>query len=518
MIVSFNNLSGSGLIKDVNSELLSIDPFVWTEAINVRFKDGSIKKINGSEEIIQTLIPPHYITCIYPNNEMYFILVFSRTEAQCYYSGSWTNITRPSENYQYSNKNWQHTIINTFPIFNNGYDIPQVWKPALPGTTLENLPAFPKNMYCGIIRSFKSHLIAGNITDNTYNFPSRILWSGSALPGELPSTWDISDITNDAGYMDLSDTPGEIIDMKLLGDNLVIYKKKAMYLMYYIGGNNIFSIKQIFNNIGSVSIDCVCDVKGGHLVITEDDVIIHDGNSYKSIVDQRLRQTIFNAIDKISFKNCRVIPNYKQNEVWLCIPTHDELITSVYIFNYETNVWTTRTVLQTECLSAMPLDISIAEKINLVPETFNSSSSYVYDISKYYKYKQYMVLADLYHNRLLLLDSSSNREVGVDMISTVERKNINLSDDESIKIVKRIYPKMTKLSGTSNIVNFYIGTQMMRNEPIIWSPAMPFDIVTGYKLDFFATGRYISIRIESTTDIEWTIENFELEITSGGKW
>jgi hypothetical protein len=517
MIVSFNNLAGAGLVKDVNSELLPVDPFVWTEATNVRFKDGSIRKINGSEEIVSTPIPPHYIAFISPNNEMYFILVFSRTEVQCYYSGAWTNITRTSGNYQYSNVNWQHTVINTFPIFNNNYDRPQVWKPAMPGTPLIDLPSFPDNMYCGIIRAFKSHLIAGNITDNATNYPSRILWSGSALPGELPTTWDISDITNDAGYMDLSDTPGEIIDMKLLGDNLVIYKKKAMYLMYYIGGNNIFSIKQIFNNVGAVSKDCVCDVKGGHLVVTEDDIIIHDGNSYKSIVDQRLRQTIFNNIDQISFSNCHVVPNYKQNEVWLCIPTFNALITSVYIFNYETNVWTTRTVLPTECLSVMPLDISTASEFNLNPDTFNSAS-YIYDTSKYYKNKYFMVEADLTHWKLVLLDSTSNQEVGVNMLSTVERKNINLSDDESIKIVKRIYPKMSKLSGTSNIVNFYIGTQMMRNEPIIWSPAMPFDIVTGYKLDFFATGRWISIRIESTTDIEWTMENFELEISSGGKW
>lgn len=516
MILSFNQLASAGLIKDTNNELLPTEPFVWTEAINVRFKDGSVRKINGSESVFTTPIVPYYAAYISDNQHDY-IVIAGQTKIYSYYSGAWTDITNVVADYNPSANNWQFTVINTFPVFNNTVDVPQVWSPALPGTPLINLPEWPVDTRCGIMRSFKAYLIAGNIKDNATMYPTRVWWSGSALPGALPTSWDVTDPTEDAGYTDLSDTPGAIVDMKILGDNLIIYKQRAVYMMYYVGGNNIFSIKQIFNNIGTISKDCICEVKGQHLVITMDDIIMTDGNSYKSIVDGRLRQTIFNSINLNASMNCHVVPNYKQSEVWICVPTTGTYTTLVYIFNYETSTWTTRSVSATPCIATMPLDISTAATFNASTSTYNSAN-YIYDLSQYYKSKYFMTMVDTANNRLLLLDSTSNTEVGTNMTVTIERKNIKLAEDESIKIVKRIWPKMTKLSGTSDIVNFYIGTQLTRNGTISWSAAMPFNITTGDKLDFFATGRWLSIRIESTTDIDWTIENFELDVVSGGKW
>lgn len=524
MIVSFNQLANVGLVKDVNSELLPTQPFAWTEAQNIRFKDGSASKIGGSEIIISTPVAPYFLTRVpTPDGSLYIIGGANK----CYslYGNGWYNITRQvsGADYDYNasyDSNWQSCVLNTFPILNNGNDAPQQWKPLNPSEPLIPLTGWPTNTTTKIIRSFKAYLIAGNIIGSAgETYPSRLMWSGAALPGGLPTSWDATDLTQDAGYFDLADTPGPIIDMKVLGDNLIVYKDKATYILQYIGGNNIFAIKTQFFNTGVIAANCVAEVKGGHLVLTADDIISTDGNSYKSIIDGRLRTYLFTTINPNATNKCFVVPNYKYNEVWFCIPTGTNTTPNIaYIFNYETSVWTTRTLPSTPYICSDVLDLATSSSFDSYSSTTFDSASFAYNNSVYNRASQSLMMVDTTNSRLVLLDSNLNTELGTNMYTVLERKNITLDDDENIKTIKRIWPKMTLISGTTSSVNFYIGSQMKRNESITWNGPYAFDITSGDKIDCFVTGRWLSIKIESNTDIRWSIENFELDTVSGGKW
>lgn len=101
-------------------------------------------------------------------------------------------------------------------------------------------------------------------------------WSGAADPDSLPSTWDYTDPTNDAGQIPLSDSPGAVIDALELGDSLIIYKQRATYQMSYIGGNDIFGFQKIFPTTGMLAARCGCAIDNYHFVVTTDDVIVHD--------------------------------------------------------------------------------------------------------------------------------------------------------------------------------------------------------------------------------------------------
>lgn len=515
-IASINNLTG-GLVKDTNPELLPIDPLVWTTANNVRFTDKSISKITGSENVITTPISPYYTTVI-DDGEKSVIISCGKTKIYAYYSGTWNDITNEVSDYISTTNNWQHTTINSFPIFNNTVNRPQAWTQIEPSQKLVDLEGWPTDASCSVIRAFKAYLIAGNLTENSTIYNTRIRWSGSAIPGALPTTWDETDLTNDAGYIDLSDTPGAIIDMKILGDNLIIYKQRSTYLMMYIGGNNIFAIKQVFNNIGALSKDCICDVNGKHLVVTVDDVILTDGNGYNSIIEGKLRKYLFNIINKQALSACYVTPYYKYSEVWICVPAGSATIANIaIIYNYATGSWSTRTLNALPFISQVPLDISTALSFNASTTAFNDSN-YAYNLSQYQLNQYFLVASDPTNSKLVLLETAVSTDVGVNMIATAERVNISLNDDQTVKVIKRLYPKMTKVSGAGNIINFYIGTQMKRNDSIIWTDALPFDIINDYKIDLFASGKFISLRIESTGDINWTMENIDVEFVSGGMW
>lgn len=523
MILSFNQLSTVGIVKDVNSELIPIEPMAWTEAQNIRFKDGSVRKIGGSEVLLTTPIVPYFMTRVAIDSSSFY-LIGGATKFYVYYSGNYYNITRQTASvdvdYTVSTDNiWQSTELNGFPVMNNGVDVPQAWTTLNPSVKLTNLDAWPTNTRCAVMRSFKAYLLAGDITIDDDRYPARLMWSGAALPGGLPTTWDPADTTQDAGYIDLSDTPGAIIDMKVLGDNLIVYKQRATYILQYVGGNDIFVIKTQFLNIGAVASDCIAEVNGQHLVLTTDDIILTDGNSYKSIVDGRLRYYFFNSIAGDIVRRSFVVPNYRYSEIWVCVPINTTTYPNIaYIYNYETGVWSTRTLTQTPFIASGLLDIPNSGTFDSYNTTIFNNATFAYDKSKYNRITTLLASMDQTNSRITLLDSTVNLEIASNMSVILERKNIKLGDDESVKTVKRIWPKMTHNSGASQTVDFYVGSQMKRNDAITWYGPYTFNIVTGDKIDLFVTGRYISFKVQSNSDIDWTFENFELEIVSGGKW
>lgn len=523
MILSFDQLASGGLNKDANNELLPIQPFVWTEAQNVRFKDGSVKKMGGSEVIIATPIVPYFSTRIVNGSNAYY-LIGGLNKFYVNYSGANYNITRQtsSVDVDYSgsaDNNWTYTILNTFPIFNNGVDAPQAWTSLSHTTKLSNLATWPASTTCGIMRSFKAYLIAGNITTSTAKYPNRIMWSGAAAPGGLPTTWDPTDVTQDAGYIDLSDTPDEIVDFKVLGDNLIVYKLHATYILQYVGGNSIFAIKTQFFNTGALSKNCIAEVKGRHLVLTTDDIIMTDGNAMNSIIDGSLKNTIFASVKSDIMTRSFVVPNYRNSEIWICVPSGTTTYPNIaYIYNYENQTWTTRTLTQTPWISAGFLDIPTVGTYDSYNTTIFNDATFNYDSSKYNKTSMLLTLVDTANSQLVLVDSNVNKELTVPMTCIVERKNIRISDDQSVKTVKRIWPKMSYASGIDSHVQFYIGTQMKPNDAITWNGPYLFDIVNDTSVDLFVTGRYISIRIRSNTDISWTLENLDIDIATGGRW
>lgn len=173
-VASFNNLSSIGLIKDINPRTLPTDDkigFAWSDVQNFRFKDGVVEKMYGYETLIDTssTITPYYYTRI-SNDTQSFYVYCGLNKIYTYYANSHYNITRQSAavdvNYSASSNNqWNHTILNGFPVFNNGTDIPQVWNPINQSTRLINYASWPTNYKAEVIRSYKAYLIALNITD-----------------------------------------------------------------------------------------------------------------------------------------------------------------------------------------------------------------------------------------------------------------------------------------------------------------------------------------------------------------
>ncbi|MDO6575225.1 hypothetical protein, partial [Staphylococcus pasteuri_A] len=63
-------------------------------------------------------------------------------------------------------------------------------------------------------------------------------------------SWDETDVTIDAGEVDVAETPDYLVDALQLGDTLILYKQRSAYVMRLIGQPYIFQVQKLPGDAG----------------------------------------------------------------------------------------------------------------------------------------------------------------------------------------------------------------------------------------------------------------------------
>lgn len=527
-IIPFNNIGSLGLITSLDSENLPADNktgFAWSDIKNMRFKNGNVQKMAGYSPLIDPAITPYYTTRISDISGASHYVYCGLNKVYVRYQSSHYNLTRQTTGTDVDYNatiydKWNTCVLNGLLILNNKNDTPQVWSPIDRNTRLVNMSNWPTGYKTEVIRSFKAYLIALDVTNNSgTRDTNKVKWSAAALPAALPASWDITDPTNDAGEISLPDD-GYIVDCLELNDYNIIYKNKSTYLMTYVGGNEVFSFKKIFTNIGMLSKNCAVHINGKHFVVTNDDVIVHDGMNYSSVIDGLNRADLFDNINPNTYKNAFCVPNYANDEVWVCYPTGSAVFpNAVMSFNYKNNTWSKRTIPETPWISSGFIDLISSDKWTDLTSTTWDSMSGVWDSTNYNTSSFSLSMVVPEDDQIYLIDKADLTDNGVPTQCFVERQNIYIADVQSIKLVKRIWPKVQKINNSSNsVINVYVGSSNTRGGAVSWNGPYPFDINNDNKIDCFVSGRYISIKFASTSDVSWKLSGFDMEVITKGSW
>jgi len=527
-IVSFNNIASLGIAKDPVPVTLPANDkvgFAWTDAMNMRFKDGYITKMPGYELLFNCSVAPYFSSRIDYTGATSIYLYAGLSKVYCMHNGTHYNITRQTTGVDvdyHADKDhmWNMTTLNNFPVLTNLADTPQAWTNVGPSNRLVNLPNWPTNYLAKVIRSYKAYLIALDVTNSLGNRNKNLIkWSTGALPGALPTTWDISDPTADAGEYQFSDSDGWLVDCLPLNDFNIIYKNSSTYIMSYVGGTEIFSIRKIFPSVGLLAPNCAAFFKGKHFAVTSDDVIVHDGFQYQSVIDGKNKRYLFKNINPNSIDRTFVVPNYENAEMWICFPTGSSTYAnSALIFNYETGVWTRRALPETSHISSGFIDITDSVTWQAASTTW-ANTNVPWDKSRYNKISWSLSMCVPTDSKIYLIDKSNIiNDNNIPAYAYLERINFPLSDDQHMKFVKRIWLKTNKVTGSNDIINVHVGTSLTTTGEPVWQGPYTFNTVTDDKLDCLCFGRYISIRISTSTDLVWELHGFDVEVDNKGKW
>ena len=508
-----------GINKDLGQESLPLGAV--TDASNVRFREGYAELFLGQTEVYTTApIAPYQAFPVRVGSTIYW-LVLGANKAYCV-TGSpatWTNLTRQTAgvdvNYAAAlDTLWNGGVLNGVPVVNNGVDVPQYWSTISTGTKLAALPNFPANTICRVIRPFQNYLFAFNLTVSGTNYPHRVLWSHPADPGSVPSSWDVTDATKDAGQFDL-EGPSFLVDALPLGSSLIIYKQQSTHICTYAGAGAIWSIRPLFSSSGMLGPDCGVEIDGAHYVLTQSDVIRHNGVQIQSILDKATRRWLFQNIDTSYYDRCFVTKNTYFNEVWICFPELGQTsCTKALIYNYKDGTTTFRDLPSITSAQVGQVDQSASDTWASDSAAWNSDLT-AWNSNEFGAQAQRVMMCAPGRPALVLADSGT-QFFGSYITAYIERTNISLDAPTSVKTMVRLRPVVKAPTGT--VLTFRLGGAMDAYGPVTWSDPVTYTVGTDVSVDAFATGRELAYRIDITAAYAARIERIDIEVVPGGEW
>lgn len=516
-ILSVPNCGSAGVIKDLSKH--DLPPNAWTDARNIRFLDGMTSQFLGHDPVYGTpTVSPLHVLLATSGATRYLVYAGAgKVYCASVSAGvaTHTNITRAAGgDYTGSANAWTSCSLSGIPILNPGntVDPPQQWSlaPASPLTALSNWPA---NTYCKSIRAYKNFLVALNITKTTTNYPFMVKWSHPADPGAVPASWDPTDTTKDAGEFDLAEGGDAIVDGLQLRDSFLIYKERSVWRMDFVGGPYVFRFTKVIANAGALNRNCIVEVNGIHVVLTNSDVIVHDGNQPQSVLDKATRRHLFTDMDATYKSLAFVVANPFFNEVLICYPAVGSTVCDrAMVWNYVDKTVSFRDLPNVYHATTGAVDSSTndAWSADSLPWSADlgrwGSGGLVPEFAR--------VIMASSAPALYMLDSSAAFN-GVIPDAYVERVGLNLGDQTKIKTIKRVRPRITGNVGET--VKVYIGAQDDPYEDPTYTETT-YTIGSTVACDCFVSGRYLAIKFGTGSAYNWRMDSYDIEFDQVGDW
>ena len=529
-LITFPFGDSPGIARDI--EPYRLPAGIWSDGRNMLFKERRAVKAFGWETFISSLTIAARGLFFCPLNSEALWIYPGLADVRAFdIEGTTAEITRVSGDYTGGEFNkWTFAYLHGLGILNNGADTPQLWSPPSLATKLVDLTNWPASTTARTVRSFLNFLIALDVTKSGTRHAAMVKWSHLADAGAVPSSWDETDATKQAGENVLSETPGACIDCLPLGSSNIIYKEDSVYGMNFVGGRFIFAFQRLILPFGALTQDCVALVERQHFVATNDDIVLHDGINAKSLVNEKDRNFIFDNLTTIGKENSFVVPYSSRKEVWFCFPGLGETVPSLaMIWNRERDSIAFRDLPRARAIAYAP-----AMRITATADTWDGDAATTWASETAQTWNDISFVG--FENRVLMLDEVNSQVAELkddvfDADGTAERSYLErqsmpfgntddkgnaLVDLRLVKFVQEIWPHITGTSGV--IISVYVGTQMEFEEAIDWLDPINFIIGTTNFIPVYKSCRFLSIRFEATGSDQWELHGFTYSLEPMGKF
>ena len=221
---------------------------------------------------------------------------FAGTQTALYEAGTttWTDVTRLAGAYTGGAESlWRFTQFGNVTIATNLADTMQYSDAS---GVFANISGGIK---AGIIETVNQFVFAFNTNEATYGV-SQDRWWCSGLSDY--TVWTPA-IATQCATGRLTSSPGTIRAGRRLGNNIVVYKDRSMYVGTYIGPPSIWSFQEISNTVGAPCQEVVIPIikpDGGaaHIFMGYDDFYYYDGSLPKSIGANQVRETFLSELNR----------------------------------------------------------------------------------------------------------------------------------------------------------------------------------------------------------------------------
>lgn len=504
--------SQPGFVFDIPDAILPDG--AWTEGRNFRCREGALEKVKGAVNVFNSASAT--IIWVEPVSDGLTTFWVYGNESVLYATDGSLHQTASSISYT-PNLDIGYTggAFQGFMIANDGTNPPQVWIPAL-GNKFQGVSHWPASTLCDVIRPFGKFLVALKITESgTYN-PRLIRWSDAAAAGAMPQSWDYTDPTNQSGRTELGQTYDQLVDCLALRDANIVYKQFHTWTMNYIGGLDVFQFREVFKESGLLAANCAKAFGPRHFVVSDNDVIVHDGNDAQSIADKRLRRWLFNKISTTTFLRSFVAPDYRDREMWFCFPEEGHNYPNLAaVWNWIDDTWSVREL--GEEIGAASTGIVEASGVTFDndPGNFTPGPYGEFDEYEYTPWSQRLLLGSAIRPQLLQ-GNAGYTWAGLRVPAYAARTHMALTMNvDQQKWISRILPYIKGREG--DVVRFRVGSAEQWDGTVRFTPWIDYTIGEAYKIDVrpFA-GRHMTLYLEHTATATVRLLGFDVEFAEVG--
>lgn len=506
-----------GMVKDLSAHELPDN--AWTDVRNIRFLDGLAYQFMGYREVYATppQTPQYVMPCLVSGALYWLYATAAKTYCVSFPAGSavHTDITHLTPRSGVANQ-WTGTLLSGVPILNAGdmASYPMAWSLNIANKFVD-LANWPANTYCKSLRAFKNYLVALNVTKSGTNYPYMVKWSHPASPGALPSSWDIADATKEAGEADIAEGGDVVVDGGQLRDSFIIYKQNSTWRMDFVGGAYVFRFVKVLGVNGAMNRNSWVEYDGLHYVLSNADVMVHDGQSGESIIDKGTRRWLFQSIDRDNTNLCFMFKNTFFNEVCIAFPSVGSIFCDkALVYNIKDKTTSLRDLPNVYHAVSGGIDSRQFNAWNIDTENWLSDVS-TWTGTDFVSDTQVTVAASS-NGKLYGLDISAAFDGALPSSVYLERSGLSFGSPDKRKLVKGVRARITGNVGT--VVTVKVGTQTDPFGDITWQSAVDHTIGSTLACDCLVDGRYLAIRFETANAYQWRLDSFDLDIATTGGW
>lgn len=478
------NLGGAGIVPE--AQRYGSASHVWLDGNNIRFKNGFVTQINGEENVYGTpSVAPWFLLQMITGTQVWWVYA-GATKIYSIFTPTELHTDRSTLTYGATDTlRWNGGLLGGIPVLNNGVDQPQSTNSTAMGN-FNSLTNWDSNIRCKAMRPFRNYLLALNTTESSVDYPFTVRWSAAATPGAVPPSWNEADDNYDAGTFELKDTNGYVVDSLPMRTINVVYKEDSCYSMQWVGGQSVFAFQRMFDSVGMLSQQCAAEVDGRHVVLTSDDVVLHDGVTVNSIIDKKWRKFLFQRLNGDEKHKSFIVRNLRQSEIWICFVEIDNTwCNKALVWNFRDNTWSIHDLPGiAHAAPGLVPGPNLAGTWDADTNTWDSDLS-VFDDSGYGITRQRMLMADPTNTKTPQGDVDHIIKTGF-----VRREGLFFSP------AVRHLEELRFVTNSTAKFKVRVGSEMELNQGVIWKAAQTFTAATDRKLDVRVTGRAFAIELE----------------------
>lgn len=509
--VPLRNIGAGGIITDQAPYDLEMTQF--PNGNNVVIEDGKLGKAMGyrvREDL--GFQPTHVQGWLYSGNNS--LVVGSLNKLYRYNGSTVTNVTKTSDTTNYANSpRWQGVQIGTAMLMNNGSETPQYMLPS--GSRFADLPSWPSQLITNCIKPFNSFLVMSGYEQGSSKYPFTVRWSDEYDPTTVPGSYDITSTTNLSGETTLSGKNGQLVDQLALNGSNIIYAERGVFAMSFIGAPLVFSFREIFEDDGIINRGAVASFFGRHLVVGQNDIYVHDGNTKQSIVDKKVRRRFFTEMADTRSVFCQTVPD--RSEVWICYANDDaadaQSANRALVYNWAQNAFTFIDLPGVRAL-AVADNMDTGGSWDVAPGTWAASTDYWSNASASTNANNIKIFSAGYVDSDLIQHNETNGFGGNAITAFVEATKIDLDSitGSATNTIKQIMGIMPQIEG-SGTLNISVGISNAPQQGVAWQSQTTYNVETDHKIDVRASGRYLALRFESESASDsWRITGLDIDV------